>query len=120
MDKNFLLQMEKQLKEQQAKLEHELATLTDNEINGHGSTYPQYGDKEDENAAEVATFSDNLSLQLSLKQNLKDIQKALGRIKKGTYGICNYCQQEIDERRLRARPESGSCINCKNKRLANK
>ena len=99
-------------------MEHELATLTDTEINGYGSAYPQYGDKEDENAAEVATFSDNLSLQMSLKQNLRDVKKALERIKKGTYGVCSYCHQEIDERRLKARPESGSCINCKNKRLS--
>ncbi len=120
MKKGLLLQIEKQLKDQQGKLEHELTTLTDVEINGRGLAYPQYGNKEDENAAEVATFSDNLSLQQSLKQGLRDIKKALERIKTGTYGVCKYCHQEIDERRLKARPESGSCISCKNKRLANK
>lgn len=120
MDKNFLLQIEKKLLEQKTALEHELATMTDDEINGYGSSYPQYGDKEDENAAEVATFSDNLSLQQSLKQNLRDIESALNNIKDGSYGVCKYCHEQIDQRRLEARPESGSCINCKNKRLANK
>ena len=28
-------------------------------------------------------------------------------------GICKYCDQPIDEKRLRARPTSGACISCK-------
>ena len=71
------------------------------------------GDKEDENAEEVATYSTNLTLERTLEGNLRDVEKALDRIRKGTYGVCKYCNKEIDEKRLRARPASSSCIDCK-------
>ncbi|MDZ4229867.1 MAG: TraR/DksA C4-type zinc finger protein, partial [Candidatus Veblenbacteria bacterium] len=77
-----------------------------------------YGDKEDENASEVATFTDNLALGRTLEGTLDDVVAALERLQKGTYGKCRYCQKDIDERRLRARPESSSCIDCKKKRLS--
>jgi RNA polymerase-binding transcription factor DksA len=65
----------------------------------------------------VATFTDNLSLEHTLEATLNDVNRALVRIAKGTYGKCKYCGQEIDERRLKARPESGSCVKCKQERL---
>lgn len=78
---------------------------------------PEYGDKEEDNAAEVAEFTGNLSLEHTLKRSLRDVDKALQRMGTGTYGMCVYCSKEIDERRLRARPESTSCVECKEKRL---
>ncbi len=75
--------------------------------------YPDYGSKEDENAAEVATLSDELSLEQKLEESLSDVRSALDRMKKGTYGMCRYCGKPIDPRRLAARPESSSCVSCK-------
>lgn len=77
------------------------------------TNFPNLGDKEDENASEVASFSDNLSLEEELEKALRDVESALSAIEKNTYGICKYCGQEIDERRLEARPTSTSCIQCK-------
>lgn len=75
--------------------------------------FQNIGDKEDENASEVANFSDNLSLEEELEKALRDVESAVKAIENGTYGICKYCGQEIDERRLEARPTSTSCIQCK-------
>lgn len=77
------------------------------------SNFPNLGEKEDENASEVAQFSDNLSLEDELEKALRDVESALKSIEKGTYGTCKYCDQQIDERRLIARPTSTSCIQCK-------
>jgi len=71
------------------------------------------GDTEDENASEVAQFSDNLSLEEELEKALRDVESTLKQIEKGEYGVCKYCHQPIDERRLLARPTSSSCIQCK-------
>ncbi len=79
------------------------------------TNFPDYGDESDENAAEVATFSDNLSLERKLEKNLQDVNSALKRIEDGEYGKCRYCKNEIEEKRLLARPVSGACIKCKNK-----
>jgi DnaK suppressor protein len=77
------------------------------------SDFPNMGEGEDENAAEVAQFTDNLSLEDELERALRDVEGSLKRIEEETYGRCNYCKQEIDEKRLRARPTSSSCIRCK-------
>ena len=44
---------------------------------------------------------------------LKKISKALQKISKGEYGICNECDQPIGLERLKARPTAELCINCK-------
>lgn len=43
---------------------------------------------------------------------LADIKAALKRIKKGEYGICQTCDEEINENRLDAIPETAFCIKC--------
>ncbi|MDP3986164.1 MAG: TraR/DksA family transcriptional regulator [Candidatus Veblenbacteria bacterium] len=121
MDKAFFKEMELLLLDMKHKLEAELGGVTRRDVRskeGFDAEFPDYGDKEDENASEVATFTDNLALGRTLEGTLDDVVAALERLQKGTYGKCRYCQKDIDERRLRARPESSSCIDCKKKRLS--
>lgn len=75
--------------------------------------FPEYGDEEDENAREVAEYTANKPLEISLENTLRDVNQALERLDKGTYGICKYCKQPIDEKRLLARPTSSACVSCK-------
>jgi DnaK suppressor protein len=46
------------------------------------------------------------------------IKDALGRINDGTFGICEVCEEEISEKRLKARPVTTLCIDCKTKQEA--
>ncbi len=41
------------------------------------------------------------------------IRKALERIEGGGFGICEICGEQIGEERLRARPVTTQCIECK-------
>lgn len=41
------------------------------------------------------------------------IREALERIDEGTFGICESCEEDIAEARLRARPVTTLCIDCK-------
>lgn len=41
------------------------------------------------------------------------IREALERIDEGTFGICESCEEEIGEARLKARPVTTMCIDCK-------
>jgi DnaK suppressor protein len=41
------------------------------------------------------------------------IKEALERIEQGTYGICEECGEEISTERLKARPVTTLCIDCK-------
>ncbi|KKW32910.1 MAG: Transcriptional regulator, TraR/DksA family [Candidatus Uhrbacteria bacterium GW2011_GWA2_53_10] len=116
-DSTFVTEMNQLLLEERKRLEEELSHFAHRNPKAAGTDFqaefPNVGDKEDENATEVAQFSDNLSLEDELEKALRDVETALELIDKGVYGVCKYCKQPIDERRLRARPTSSSCIECK-------
>ena len=44
---------------------------------------------------------------------LEQIEKALEKLEKGTYGICEDCNSPISVERLRALPFATQCIECK-------
>ncbi|MDE7065060.1 MAG: TraR/DksA C4-type zinc finger protein, partial [Desulfovibrionaceae bacterium] len=46
---------------------------------------------------------------------IRKIQAALQRIEDGSYGLCEECGEEIGVARLKARPVTRLCINCKSK-----
>ena len=49
---------------------------------------------------------------------IKKIKEALERIDNGTYGICDSCGEDISIKRLKARPVTTQCIDCKSKEEA--
>lgn len=118
MDKKNLKSIEKKLLKRKKTLEEELKQFTKPDSrtkDEYKTVFPEFGDKEDENVVEVATFSDNLPLEKNLESSLRDVNEALKRIKSNTYGICKYCHKPIDRERLLVRPVSSACITCKKK-----
>jgi DnaK suppressor protein len=116
MRKEFLKEMRERLHGEYARLKAELEEFTKQNPRNRDDYVAQFeniGDKEDENAEEVATYSTNLMLERTLESSLRDIVRALERLDEGSYGNCKYCGKEIDEKRLDARPSSSSCIECK-------
>lgn len=112
----FLAEIKQNLLKEKERLGNELAKFT--KKNPHvtddfDATFPDYGNEEDDNAREVAQYTANKPLEMALERTLRDVNKALERLEKGTYGICKYCQQPIEEKRLLARPISGACVSCK-------
>lgn len=67
---------------------------------------------------EGAEASRNLATHLLLshldrdRRILREIEAALNRIKKGEYGICESCGENIPEARLQALPWARFCIHC--------
>ena len=49
---------------------------------------------------------------------IKKVKKALERIEEGTFGICEKCGDDISFKRLKARPVTTLCIECKTKEEA--
>lgn len=118
MNKEILEQIKKKLLEEKKNLEKSLKSFASKNVHNdddYTADFPDFGTEQDENAMEVAAFSDNLSLERRLEKSLQDVNNALDRIGKGTYGQCRYCGKDIGEQRLLARPVSGACIECKNK-----
>lgn len=116
LSKQFIDEMKDQLTLEKERLERELG-LFENKgaADSYVTKFPKYGDDEDENAQEVATFVTRLSVGGTLENELRDVNHALELIAEDKYGICKYCGKPIDLRRLRARPTSTSCVSCKKK-----
>ena len=58
--------------------------------------------------------SDEIASQLAELEarELSQIERALARMKQGTYGLCEICQVKIPVARLNALPYSTTCVKC--------
>lgn len=56
------------------------------------------------------------AIREELNKKSVQIKKALDRIKKGKYGVCEDCGKMIDTDRLAIFPEATMCISCEKKR----
>lgn len=69
--------------------------------------------------ADRATAESDRAFTLRLRDRerklIKKIQKAVDRLEDGEYGICQDCGDDISIPRLKARPMTTLCINCKSK-----
>ena len=116
LDPKFLKEMDELLLTQRTKLVADLEKLAKKDphiADEYNTSYSEYGDDVDENTLEVTEYLANKPVEMQLEKELKDVDKALKNLKAGTYGICKYCKQPIEEKRLRARPTSGACVSCK-------
>jgi RNA polymerase-binding transcription factor DksA len=91
-----------------ARLEEEMQWLGDFQENEGGSLGNHLGDdgsavEEQERISTVSADLDHL---------LDQINGALERMDKGTYGICQRCGKPINEERLEAFPYVAFCIEC--------
>src|SRR3977135_1976773 len=93
------------------------------EILGTGGIKPLQASMENNtrqgDMADQASGNNEVHIQLKLKQTaakiLQDIEEALSRMEKRTYGICRDCGEPIAEARLNAIPWTRVCIKCKEK-----
>lgn len=44
---------------------------------------------------------------------LKKVEEALERIQNGSFGQCESCEEDIESKRLEARPTTTKCVSCK-------
>jgi len=70
--------------------------------------------KEDGDFAAASMDSDReYQIYLNQKKELEEINEALKKIEEGTYGICEMCEEEISEERLKVKPYAKYCIICR-------
>ncbi len=101
----------KDLEAQKSALLTEAGVIIGGGLNPDKLNFP---DMTDQAAAEA---DKNFTLRLREREQklLKKIDEALDRIANGTFGICESCGEEISHKRLKARPVTTYCIDCKTK-----
>ena len=88
-------------------LSHANSTVT-------GMTQPKenFADPTDR-ASHEAERSFELRIRDREHKLIKKIKSAIARIENGTFGICETCEEDISINRLKARPVTTQCIDCK-------
>jgi RNA polymerase-binding protein DksA len=118
MDQKIIDRIKQDLLEKRDQLKAELGEFASPDAgtaDDYTTKFPDYGDQYDENAQEVSQYTTDIEAERVLENTLKDVEKALTAIDKGGYGICKYCGNEIEEKRLLVRPFSSACVHCKTK-----
>lgn len=73
-------------------------------------------DNEGGDSIDQATRSLDKEILFELSDNerkmLADIEAALRKIEKGTYGLCEHCKNVIEKKRIKALPSARYCITC--------
>ena len=111
-----LNKFEKQLGDEQITVENELKSLSNPQEHGLLTTaFPsmqQEAGSPDEGMEEVEEFETNLNVHHHLEHRLEEIKIALAKIKKGNFGLCEKCGEEIPLARLEANPAAAVCVKC--------
>jgi DnaK suppressor protein len=70
----------------------------------------------DPGSAEAGSMKFEYEKELSIEKNLEDllhkVEHALGRVERGTYGICEGCGESIPVARLEVLPYATFCVSC--------
>jgi len=69
--------------------------------------------KREEEATETFELERRLALEKRITDQMADVEHALQKFEKGTYGLCDSCGQPIDPARLEALPQANLCLSCK-------
>lgn len=95
----------------------ELLNQADNTVSGMTAPKENFPDPTDRASLESDR---NFMLRIRDRENklIKKIKKALDRIETGTFGVCEKCGEDITLKRLKARPVTTQCIDCKTKEEA--
>jgi DnaK suppressor protein len=115
MDKKIIDELKAQLLEEKEDLEKNISRIArplDKAEGDYETNFEDIGTDKDDNATEVDQYTGNISVEATLEKKLQEVIDALERIEKGTYGICENCNQEISIERLRANPSAKTCIKC--------
>ena|SRR3989344_2750138 len=115
-DAKFLQEQKEKLEKRKADILKELnidAVPNKRVKDDFDARFPEYGDKEEDNAAEVAVFGSNLTMEKNLELSLFNVNKALRKLAEGNYGICEKCGRPIPIERLQAFPSATADMDCK-------
>lgn len=90
----------------------ELLSQADDTVNDMTEPKENFPDPTDR-----ASHESNRNFELRIRDRehklIKKIKQAMERLDNGTYGICETCGEDIAIERLKARPVTTQCIECK-------
>ncbi len=121
MDKTKLEHYKKLLLNEKNELVTTLELMEDIEPNDSLQEYYEELSSYDNHPADSGSETFQMEMNFNLKNNelmhIREVDKALERIKNGKYGKCISCGKDIEEDRLEILPTALECMECENKGL---
>ena len=74
-------------------------------------TEPARGDQLDI-AGTASEHEMSMTMRLRTTEELKLIEEAIEKLHSGSYGVCESCEENIESKRLKARPFVKYCLGC--------
>ncbi len=71
---------------------------------------PDYGMGEGDPS--ITRWELDQAMLADLKERAVSLERQVGRIRRGTYGICEVCGEPINPDRLAVLPDTNVCVNC--------
>jgi DnaK suppressor protein len=104
-DQTTLSTLRGQLDDERARLAAQISSLQV----GHDES-PAYDDNFADSGQVAAEQGENKALLNQFNEQLDEVDRALAKMDKGTYGLCEVCGKPIAEARLEAMPATRFCI----------
>jgi len=100
--KDILLSRKEQIEKNINSVSTEISELNTSDLNDEGD----HASANNNSMVESAIIEQQ-------KKELSEIDKALGKIRNGGYGICEMCEDDIGFQRLKVKPHAVYCIDCR-------
>lgn len=104
-----LAEQERRLAEMRDDLQRRLGRFTATPERGSALGF---GKRVGDGTIEAVDRLNQIGIGGQLEARLERVERALDKLAEGTYGTCDVCAQPIDPRRLRAAPQSTTCVSC--------
>ncbi|AJC85726.1 RNA polymerase-binding protein DksA [Campylobacter sp. RM16704] len=88
-----------------------------NQLQGNIDNIHNLQDSEPSDEVDLQQIDNSSHIDFKINENLKaeleEIKHSLNKIENNTYGICEYCEDDIHPERLKIKPHAKYCINCR-------
>ena len=114
MDKNDLMfynRLHEEKEKVMESLEHISKEISDS-MDMYYTELSGYDNHPGDIGTETYMMEQDKGMKNKLKNTLREIDESLESMEKGTYGICNTCDKEINKERLELIPYLKTCIEC--------
>jgi DnaK suppressor protein len=108
-----LAEVRKELEAEAAGLRDDISTAESEIAARLGDAVGDAGDDSADAGAKTFQREHELALTQNARELLAQIERALGRIEDGSYGVCESCGEPIGKARLQAFPRAVLCVSCK-------
>lgn len=118
LGKRFVAQVKTRLEEERARLHAQLEELErERQIlaEDREDLDDAFTEESGQGASTLAEQEREESVAIRIRELLEKVERALEKLSKGKYGLCERCGNQIEKARLEALPYAELCIECKRK-----